>query len=119
MHQRRWFWRLSVLTVVLALTLGTLVMHALQSSSVVAIQSSIHAYTPLLTGLRLTVIGLIAYLWPRLIQYAHQTGRIQEERKTALLSLRWQTVGWLLIIELLLAQNLLGRLTIAMGWAGA
>ncbi len=118
MRNRRWFLRLTMLTIVLALTIGTVLMHTIQISSVVAVQSSIESYKPFVTGLRLAVIGLIAYAWPKLIQYAHQSGRISKERRTQLSSLRWRTVGWLLIIELLLGQNLVGHLLRAMDWAG-
>ncbi len=107
-----------MLTIVLALTIGTVLMYALQISTVAAVQSSIDSYKPFLIALRLAVIGLIAYAWPKLIQCAHQSGRISKERRAQLLSLRWRTVGWLLIIELLLGQNLVGRLLTAMDWAG-
>ncbi len=107
-----------MLTIVLALTIGTVLMHTIQISSVVAVQASIESYKPFVTGLRLVVIGLIAYAWPKLIQYAQQSGRISQERRTQLLAQRWRTVGWLLIIELVLGQNLVGHLLTAMDWAG-
>ncbi len=107
-----------MLTIALAITIGTVLMHTIQISSVLAVQSSIDSYKPLLTGLRFIVIGLIAYAWPKLIQYAQQSGRISQERGTQLLSLRWRMVGWLLIIELVLGQNLVGRVLTAMDWAG-
>ncbi len=110
--------RLTMLTIVLALTIGTILMYALQISSVLAVQSSINSYKPFLTALRLVVIGLIAYAWPKLIQYAQQSGRIRKERGTQLSSLRWRMASWLLIIELLLGQNLVGRLLTAMDWPG-
>ena len=118
MRNRRWFLRLTMLTIVLALTIGTVLMYALKISSVVAVQSSIDSYKPFLTGLRLMGIGLIAYAWPKLIQYAQQSGRVSTERGRQLLTQRWRLVGWLLIIELLLGQNLVGRLLTAMDWAG-
>ena len=117
--QRRWFLRLTILTIVLALTISTVLMHALEISSVVAVQTIINSYTSYLTGLRLMVIGLIAYAWPKLIQYAQHTGRVSNERGTELKSLRWRIVVWLLIIELLVGQNLVGRLLSAMDGAGA
>ena len=107
-----------MLAIVLALTIGTVLMHTIEISSVVAVQSSIESYKPLLTGLRLAAIGLIAYAWPKLIQYAQQSGRISKERRTQLLAQRWRAVGWLLIIELVLGQNLVGRVLTAMHWAG-
>ena len=119
MRHRRWFLRLTILTIVLALTISTVLMHALEISSVVAVQTIINSYTPYLTGLRLMVIGLIAYAWPKLIQYAQHAGRVSNERGTELKLLRWRIVVWLLIIELLVGQNLVGRLLSTMHGAGA
>ena len=107
-----------MLAIVLALTIGTVLMHTIEISSVVAVQSSIESYKPFVTGLRLAVIGLIAYAWPKLIQYAHQSGRISKERGTQLLAQRWRIAAWLLIIELLLGQNLVGHVLTALNWAG-
>ena len=118
-RHRRWFLRLTILAVVLALTIGTVLMQALQISSVVTVQSIINSYAPYLAGLRFIVIGLIAYAWPKLIQYAQDSGRISKERGTELKSLRWRIVLWLLIIELLVGQNLVGRLLSATNGAGA
>ncbi len=117
MGKRRWFLRLIVLTVVFALTIGAVLTHALQSSTLVALQSSIDSYNSVLTGLRLTVIALIAFCWPRLIQYARHSGRISNDRGTELDSIRWRIIGWLLVIELVLGQNLVGHLLTAFDWS--
>jgi len=116
MGQRRWFLRLTILTVALALTIGVILMYTLQSSTVVALQSAIESYSSILTGLRLTVIGLIAFCWPRLIQYARHSGRISKDRGTELNSHRWRTIGWLLVIELVLGQNVVGHFLSALDW---
>ena len=119
MRHRRWFLRLTILAIVLALTTSTVLMHALKISSVIAVQSIIDSYTPYLAGLRFMIIGLIAYAWPKLIQYAQFSGRISKERGTEFKSLRWRIVVWLLIIELLVGQNLVGHLLSAMDGADA
>ena len=119
MRHRRWFLRLTILTIVLALTVSAVLRQALQISSVVSVQSIINSLTPYLAGLRFMVIGLIAYAWPKLIQYAQHSGRVSKQRGTELKSLRWRIVLWLLIIELLVGQNLVGRLLSVMGGAGA
>ncbi len=118
MRNRRWFLRLTMLAIVLALTIGTFLMHTIQISSVVAVQSSIESYKPFVTGLRLVVISFIAYAWPKVIQNAQQSGRISKERRTQLLAQRWRMVGWLLIIEVVLGQNLVPHLLTAINWAG-
>ncbi len=117
MRKRRWFLRLTMLTIVLALTIGTVLMHTIQISSVVAVQSSINSYKPFVAGLRLAVIGLIAYAWPKLIRYAQESGRVSTERGRQLLAQRWRLVGWLLLIEMVLGQNLVGHVLTAMDWA--
>ena len=119
MRQRRWSVRLSLLFIVIALTVSASLMHALNISSLAAVQSFIDSYTPYLMGLRLLIIGLIASAWPRLIRYAQHSGRMSEERGTELESLHWRIVVWLLIIELLVGQNLVGRLSGGIGGAGA
>ena len=118
-RHRRWFLRLTILAIVLALTVSAVLMQAFQISSVVTVQSTINSYTPYSAGLRFVVIGLIAYAWPKLIQYAQHSGRIGKERGTELESLRWRIVLWLLIIELLVGQNLVGRLLSTTDGAGA
>jgi hypothetical protein len=64
---------------------------------------------PVATGIRLVVIGLVAVLWPWLIGLVHRAGRIGEEQCDNLLAQRWRLMGWLLVIELVLGQDLLGR----------
>ena len=64
---------------------------------------------PLATGIRLALIGLAAVLWPGLIGLAHRGGHIGEEQRDDLLAQRWRLLGWLLVIELVLGQDLLAR----------
>jgi len=119
MGERRWLLRLCILTVVCAVMIGAVLMVSLQGSSIGALQSSVDNYKSELAGMRLAAIGLIAFAWPSLVQYARRSGRISKDRSTELTSLRWRVVGWLLVIELLLGQNLLWRLLQALDWSGA
>ena len=116
MYKRRWFLRFSLLAVVLALIIGVVLTNAIQSSTVAAVQSSINSYSLVLAGLRLAVIGLIALVWPKLIHIAERSQRISEDAAAQLKSLRWRIVGWLLVIELLLGQNLVWRSLQALPW---
>lgn len=74
------------------------------------VSDQIDRLTPMVSGIRLALIGLLAILWPRLVHLAHSLGRIDQEKRESLLALRWRVVGWLLIIELILGQNLFGRM---------
>lgn len=115
--RRRWFVLLTLLASGLALGIGAFLWHAVQTSSVVAIQTRIEVMKPVFTAVRLLVIGLVALAWPAMTRALHRGGRVDEAGAARLLSLRWQIVTWLLVIELLLGHNLLGRFLAA--WQGA
>ena len=100
---------LSVLAVVLAAGIGVLLWRAVELSSVAEVAARVDELKPIATGIRLALIGLVAALWPWIIDLAHRAGRIGEQQRDDLLAQRWRLVGWLLVIELVLGQDLLGR----------
>ena len=100
---------LSMLAVVLAAGVGVLLWQAVELSSVAQVATRVDELKPVATGIRLAFIGLVAVLWPWLIGLAHRAGRIGEDQRDDLLAQRWRLVGWLLVIELVLGQDLLGR----------
>ena len=100
---------LSVLAVVLAAAIGVLLWRVVELSSVAEVAARVDELKPIATGIRLALIGLVAALWPWIIDLAHRTGRIGEQQRDDLLAQRWRLVGWLLVIELVLGQDLLGR----------
>ena len=107
--RRRWFVLLTLLAFGLALGIGAFLWHAVQTSSVVAIQTRIEMIKPTLTLIRFLVVGLVALSWPAVTRALHRWGRVDEAGSARLLSLRWRVVTWLGVIELMLGQNLLGR----------
>jgi hypothetical protein len=112
--RRRWFFLLTLLAFGLALGVGAFLWQAVQTSSVVGIQIRIDVMRPLFTTIRVLVIGLVAWSWPAITRGLHRWGRVDEDGAARLLSLRWQIVTWLAVIELMLGQNLLGRLLTAL-----
>ena len=69
-----------------------------------------------MTGIRLFLIAMVAMSWPFLINRLHRRGWLDEAKATALHALRWRLVTWLVVIELVLGQNLLGQvLTVLQG----
>ena len=112
--RRRWFFLLTLLAFGLALGIGAFLWQAVQTSSVVGIQIRIDVMRPLFTTIRVLVIGLVAWSWPAITRGLHRWGRVDEPGAARLLSLRWQIVTWLAVIELMLGQNLLGRLLTAL-----
>ena len=112
--RRRWFFLLTLLAFGLALGIGAFLWQAVKTSSVVGIQIRIDVMRPLFTTIRVLVIGLVAWSWPAITRGLHRWGRVDEAGAARLLSLRWQIVTWLAVIELMLVQNLLGRLLTAL-----
>ena len=106
---RRWFVLLTLLAFGLALGIGAFLWQAVQTSSVVAIQTRIEIMKPTFTLIRFLVIGLIALSWSAITRALHLSGCVDEAGVARLLSLRWRIVTWLVVIELMLGQNLLGR----------
>ncbi|MCP5417441.1 MAG: hypothetical protein H6965_10140 [Chromatiaceae bacterium] len=100
----------SILAIVLTMGVGLLLWQATELSSVSKVSDRIEQVKPLAGGIRLALIGLLAVLWPRLVHLAHSLGRIDQEKRDGLLALRWRVMGWLLVIELMLGQNLFGRM---------
>ena len=107
--RRRWFLLLTLLAFALALFAGGVLWHSVETSSISEIQTRVDAMKPVITGLRLFVILLVAMAWPFLVDGLHRWGRIDEVQTTTMRSLRWRIVTWLVVIELVLGQNLLGQ----------
>ena len=107
--RRRWFFLLTLLAFVLALVVGGGLWHSVETSSVVAIQTQVDTLKPLFTGFRLLLIAQVAVAWPFVTSSLHRWRRIDELQATTLLALRWRVVTWLVVIEGVLGQNLLGQ----------
>ena len=112
--RRRWFFLLTLLTFVMALCMGGVLWYSVETSSVSEIQTRVDAMKPVFTGIRLLLITLVAVAWPFVTNNFHHRGRIDEEQATAMLALRWRIVTWLVVIELILGQNLLGQVLAAL-----
>ena len=114
MRCRRWTLALTLLAFALALAIGALLWQAVETASVVAIQGKVAAVKPVFTILRLSVITVIALLWPMLIGVFHRRRRIDDARRAELLAVRWRIVAWLVVIEVVVGQNLLGHVISAL-----
>jgi Flp pilus assembly pilin Flp len=107
--RRRWFLLLTSLAFVLALVVGGGLWHSVETSSVSEIQTLVDALKPTFTGIRLFLIALVAVAWSFVTSILHRWGRINEAQVTTMLALRWRIVTWLVVIEGVLGQNLLGQ----------
>jgi hypothetical protein len=107
--RRRWFLLMALLTFVLTLVTGGVLWHLVETSSVSEIQTQVDAMKPVFTGFRLFLIALVAAAWPFVTSGLRHWGRLDELQATTLLALRWRVVTWLVVIEGVLGQNLLGQ----------
>jgi hypothetical protein len=111
--RRRWFVTLSLVAALGTLALGALVWQAVELSSLTAVSARVEQAKPMLSALRLATIGVLAVLWPqlarRLSSLLLRTSADDESTRTRWMALRWRVVGWLLVIELIIGQNLFGR----------
>jgi hypothetical protein len=107
--RRRWFLLLTLLASALALVAGGILWQSVDTSSLVAIHTRVDAMKPAFTGFRLFLIAMLAMAWPLFTNSLHHWGRLDESQATTLLALRWRIVTWLVVIELVLSQNLLGQ----------
>ena len=107
--RQRWFLLLTLLAFVLALVVGGGLWYSVETSSVSEIQTRVDALKSTFTGLRLFLIALVAVAWPFVTSVLHRWGRINEAQATTMLALRWRIVTWLVVIEGVLGQNLLGQ----------
>ena len=107
---------MSLLAFILVLAVGAYLWQAIEASSLSMVQAQIGQLKPFLTTLRLLLIGLIALFWPTMMNLLHRSGRIDAEGRVRLLTLRWRVTAWMMVIELILGQNLLGQFLAA--WQG-
>ncbi len=116
---RRWFVGLSLLAVGLIFAVGALLWQAAELSSLSAVSAQVVRLKPFAGVIRLLFIAALAALWPKLIDLAVHSGRVDAAERSRLLALRWRVVAWLLIIELIVGQDLFSRFIMVMSGAVA
>ena len=109
-----WLIGCSLLMVVAAVGLGWLLWQAVALNSLAVVGQQVTEAKPFLSALRLGMIALVATLWPWLSDWIckkwHSPLSAAESNH-----LRWRVVGWLLVIELVIGQNLPGKVAALIG----
>ena len=100
----------TAVAVLLAVLVGTLLMHRLQIESVQSIRQGLQEWQPVLTGMRVAVIFLVALGWNRLLAVLASTGILHPAKAGPLTALRARIVLWLVGLELVLGQGLPARI---------
>ncbi len=107
--RRRGLLGLSLLALFLTVGAGVLLWEAVELSSVSRVTDQVEQLKPVASVVRVAVISLLTAMWPRVVELACRYGRVDARKRENLLAQRWRVVGWLLVIELMLGQNLFGR----------
>ena len=105
--RRRWFLTLSLVAAAAVIVVGVVLWQAVELSSLAIVSERVDRLRPLLGGLRLALIGALAVVWPWLSSLRSRAD--DEAARARWMALRWRVVGWFLVIELIIGQNLLGR----------
>ncbi len=108
--RRPWSAGLTLLALGLAAGAGAVLWMAVHTSSVIAVGARVESLQPVFTAIRLLAIVLAALLWPLVLRRLHRRGRIDLDTAVRLRTLRGRLVLWLVVIELVLGQDLPGRL---------
>ena len=103
----RWFLPLSLVAAAAVIVVGVVLWQAGELSSLAIVSERVDRLRPILGGLRLALIGALAVVWPWLS--SPRSRAHGEATRARWMALRWRVVGWLLVIELVIGQNLLGR----------
>ncbi len=101
---------LTLLALGLTAGAGAVLWMAVHTSSVMAVGARVESLQPVSTAVRLLAIVLAALLWPLVLRRLHRRGRIDRDTAVRLRTLRGRLVFWLVVLELVLGQDLPGRL---------
>jgi len=101
---------LSLLALAGVLVVGSLLWQVLELSSLATVSGRVERLSQVAALIRLSLIVLVIGLWPQIISWGCGRDGCSEHRRVDLLAQRWRLLGWLLLIELLLGQRLIGHL---------
>ena len=111
LSRRKGFLCLSLVTALLTLLAGFFLWSSVQTHSVISIREYILLWQPVLSAIRWALISGLALAWPSLCRWLVESGRFNIDKAQQLKAYRWRIVGWLIVIELILGQSLLVKLT--------
>ena len=105
--RRRWFVTLALLAAIGTIAAGAMLWQAMNLTSLATVSEQIKKVQPLATGVRFGLIGLLAIAWPWLGGFRTRSPGQHDHADEHWMALRWRVVGWLVVIEFILGQNLL------------
>ncbi len=100
MRARPWFWRLTLLALLLVIGIGVTLMNAAALQNLQQLQESVTTYVGRLALVRLSLIAIAVCVWPMLVRLADEHGFISEPAMQELEYVRWRLAAALLAFEL-------------------
>lgn len=79
------------------------------ASGMNVVDAHLDAARPWFMVWRIVLFALVIGFWPRWVGWLATQRKWPSARRQDLLGLRWRVAAWWVILELLLAQNLIGR----------
>ena len=107
MAKHRWTFALTLLAGIVTVGLGVVLRHSISASTVASTSQLAMNCREWASAGRLATIAILFVAWPTLMKlgmrfHVRTIARVQPYR--------WRVTAWLLILELTIGQNLLGRL---------
>ena len=107
--RRRWFLTLSLVAVGGVIAVGLVLWQAVEVNSLSTLSERVAAAKPFASAIRFALIGVLALAWPWLPAFWAGADGNDDRTHARWMALRWRVVGWLIVIELVLGQNLIVR----------
>ena len=114
MIRRRWLLTLSLLALFLAFVVGAALWQVARVSSLEAVQAHLAHLAVYASAVRVTLIALVAIFWPRLAAFIARRNGYDAEDTAELQAWRWRLVGWLVVIELVVGQDIFNRFLVTL-----
>jgi hypothetical protein len=115
MAQHRWTITLTVLLAVFAIVSGWLLFHFSGTQDLSRVQKVWEGWRSGLTIWRWTLILAVVIFWRPLVQFLVRVGRIHESRYDEVVGFRWRMLGWLVVLEVVLVQDVAIHFLSALG----
>ena len=107
--RRRWLLTLSLVAVGGVIAVGLVLWQAVELNSLSTVSERVAAAKPFASAIRFALICVLALAWPWLPALWAGADGNDDRTHARWMALRWRVVGWLIVIELALGQNLIGR----------
>ena len=116
MQKRRYTWTLfaTFLMLLVAFFVGLILFQLAKFYSLDQITRSMAHIAPYAAALRLGVIGLIAAFWRPITKFIGARYRMSDADLALMYAARWRVVGWLLVIEVVIGEDIINRFILAL-----